>query len=179
MKTISLNTSNAGKFKEFERMFKGHGWTLNHTSIDLEEIDADPIKVVAQKATACGDNIVVEDTSLDVEGADVGVNVRWLLDNLESISGKKALFRVLLGVKIGDKVKIYKGEVQGKIVKSRGEGGFGFDPVFCADLTGKTLAESKPDTVNARALAVQNLVNGVVHSETAPITNWTGKWQEH
>lgn len=29
----------------------------------------------------------MEDTQLDVEGADVGVNVRWLMDNLGQFEG--------------------------------------------------------------------------------------------
>ena len=74
---LRLNTSNENKYVEFKRMFASLGsLKLDRTAIDLPEIDATPVEVVAHKATSCGAGILIEDTSLDVEGEDVGVNVR-------------------------------------------------------------------------------------------------------
>jgi hypothetical protein len=74
---LRLNTSNENKYVEFKRMFASLGsLELDRTAIDLPEIDATPVEVVAHKATSCGAGILIEDTSLDVEGEDVGVNVR-------------------------------------------------------------------------------------------------------
>lgn len=33
-----------------------------------------------------------------VEGEDVGINIRWLIDQLPKYKGKKAVWTVLLGV---------------------------------------------------------------------------------
>eukprot|EP00906_Rhabdomonas_costata_P005901 RCo008746 len=175
--TLKLNTSNQNKFKEFQRIFGSHGITLESTAVDLKEIDAEPEKVIAHKATQCGDNVICEDTSLDVEGADVGVSVRWLMEKLTDYVGRKARWRVLLGVKKADVVELYEGIVHGQIVHPRGDSNFGFDPIFQPVGSDKTLAQWKPDKYNARALAIENLALHRVHSLQPPIFEWTGKWQ--
>ena len=114
-KKIVINTSNDGKFTEFQRMFdkaSGGSITLERTTIDLPEIDGTPVEVVANKAAAAGEGVLIEDTSLDVEGMDVGVNVRWLLDNLDKHEGSACTWRVLMGVLENNVVKVYRGEVQ-------------------------------------------------------------------
>lgn len=172
-----LNTSNSGKLKEFQRLFAKYDILLLSTQYDLHEIEADPIKVVAHKASQLHDLVIVEDTSLDIEGASVGVNVRWLIDHLEDYIGRKAIWRVLLAYRLADDVFIFKGEVQGMIVPSRGEKGFGFDPVFLPEGSNQTLAESKPDEVNARALAVDALIQGDLLIIEKAIYKWDGAWQ--
>lgn len=172
-----LNTSNPGKFEEFKRLFARYGSELETSHIDLDEIDADPIQVVAHKASQLGENIVVEDTSLDIEGASVGVNIRWLLDHLPEYKGRKAEWIVLLAVHQGNEVHIYKGSVKGTIVLPKGVGGFGFDPVFLPDGASTTLAESKPDRFNARAKAVEALLKGDIYTKHPLIEKWEGPWQ--
>lgn len=172
-----LNTSNLGKFEEFKRLFSQEGQSLEATHIDLREIDSDPIQVIAHKASQLGENVIVEDTSLDIEGASIGVNIRWLLDHLKDYVGKKAGWTVLLAFRQGTEVFIYKGIVTGHIVESQGSAGFGFDPVFKPDGSSKTLAESKPDSVNARAKAVQALIKGDLYMKHPAIETWDGPWQ--
>eukprot|EP01004_Peranema_trichophorum_P007316 NODE_6096_length_926_cov_38.305106_g5505_i0.p1 GENE.NODE_6096_length_926_cov_38.305106_g5505_i0~~NODE_6096_length_926_cov_38.305106_g5505_i0.p1 ORF type:complete len:223 (-),score=38.95 NODE_6096_length_926_cov_38.305106_g5505_i0:187-855(-) len=175
--TMKINTSNQNKFKEFQRMFAKYGISLDSTAIDLKEIDSTPEKVVAHKATQVGDNIIIEDTQLDVEGADVGIHVRWLMDNLTEFEGRSATWRVLLGVKRGNVVEIYEGVIKGRIVRPRGSSNFGFDSIFEPLGRTKTLAEDKPDEVNARAMAIQNLAKGKIFAKHPPIFEWHGKWQ--
>jgi XTP/dITP diphosphohydrolase len=173
-----LNTSNLGKFEEFKRLFSQEGHSLEATHIDLEEIDSDPIKVIAHKASQLGENVIVEDTSLDIERASVGVNIRWLLDHLKNFVGKKAEWTVLLAFKQENTVFIYKGSISGTIVEPQGTTGFGFDPVFKPDGSTKTLAESKPDSVNARAKAVEALIKGDLYMKHPLIESWDGPWQK-
>lgn len=174
-----LNTSNAGKLKEFQRLFAKYGVTLSSTAFDLDEIDADPISVVAHKASQLNELILIEDTSLDIEDASVGVNVRWLIDHLDEYIGRKAVWTVLLAYRIDNDIFIYKGEVKGLIVSSNGSQGFGFDPVFLPNNSDQTLAESKPDEVNARALAVDALMTKELFTVVKAIYDWDGPWQEH
>lgn len=175
--TWKLNTSNAGKFEEFKRLFSQHGQTLETSHIDLKEIDADPIQVIAHKASQLGENVLVEDTSLDVEGADVGINIRWLLDHLKDYVGRKAEWTVLLAFRQDQQIHIYRGSVSGTIVPSKGSTGFGFDPVFLPHGAKQTLAEAKPDIYNARAQAVEALLKGDVWMQQAMIEHWDGPWQ--
>lgn len=173
-----INTSNQGKLQEFKYLFSKYGIELSSTHVDLPEIHADPITVVAHKASQLEEHVLIEDTSLDVEGASVGINVRWLIDHLNECVGKKAVWRVLLAYRIGDEIHVFKGEVLGTIVKARGAGGFGFDPVFLPDRSNATLAEAKPDEVNARALAVDALISNKVFTTVPAIYQWDGPWQE-
>jgi len=177
--TWKLNTSNPGKFEEFKRLFAKYGSILETSHIDLKEIDADPIKVVAHKASRLGENIIVEDTSLEIEGASVGINIRWLLDHLTEYAGRKAEWTVLLAFRQDNQIYIYKGRVSGEIVLPRGTTGFGFDPVFLPNGSTKTLAEFKPDLLNARAKAVESLLKGNVWMKHPIIENWEGPWQKN
>ncbi|MFK7823532.1 MAG: non-canonical purine NTP pyrophosphatase [Oligoflexales bacterium] len=173
-----LNTSNKGKLAEFEKLFALHGLSLKSGTLDLPEIDADPMSVIVHKASSLDENCLVDDTSLDVEGTKIGVNIRWLLNNLQLHLGKRATWTVLLGHKKDQKVNIYKGEVHGLIVKPQGDEGFGFDPYFCPKGRSETLAQSKPHDVNARAIAVENFVTKRIYQVHKPITDWRGSWQQ-
>ena len=174
-----LNTSNPGKFEEFKHLFAQNGSSLGGSHFSLEEIDANPIQVAAHKASQLGENVVIEDTSLDIEGASVGVNIRWLLDHLSEYKGCKAEWIVLLAFRRDSEIYIYKGSQTGTIVLPRGDGGFGFDPVFLPDGATKTLAESKPDRFNARAKAVSALIKGEIYTRHPLIEKWEGLWQKN
>lgn len=170
----SLNTSNPRKYVEYQML----GFNYPRTSIDLPEPDSDPVTVIRHKATSVGPKVIVEDTSFDVEGADIGVNVRWFMGQVGSFVGRKAVFRVLLGVLEDDgKVYIYKGEVHGKIVPPAGEARFGFDAVFMPNGASKTLAEDKPNKYNARALAVSNFKRSMPWKVKMPLGDYKGPMQ--
>ncbi len=181
---LQLNTSNKGKLAEFREFFHEYAppslksKTLESTSVDLQEVDTDPITVVVHKASTVGENILVEDTSLEVEGADVGVNVRWLMDRLPEFIGKKATARVLIAFAHEKQVYVYEGKVHGKIVEAHGTNGFGFDPIFMPDGSDKTFAEAKPKEQNPRALAVKNLFRGQPIAIKPIMLEWHGKWQD-
>ena len=177
MKQFFLNTSNQGKLQEFQHLFNEHGIELKSSHIDLREVKADPITVVIHKASQMGEQIIVDDTSLDVEGADVGVDVKWLLHNLHEYTNRKATYRVLLAYKKEGWIYVFEGKVEGTIVSPHGEGGFGFDPIFLPLGAKVTLAKDKSNSVNARAKAVEALVAGKYISKERPITNWDGDWQ--
>lgn len=172
-----LNTSNLGKLAEFRSLFKEYGITLTETTHELREIDADPITVIAHKASQLEEGVIVEDTTLDIEDAAIGVNIKWLLEHLSQYIGHKATWTVLLAYKKDNVIHIYEGKVLGIIVKPRGDKGFGFDPVFCPEGSPYTLAEDKPNRVNARALAVEALIQGNALATVEPIYEWNGPWQ--
>lgn len=175
-----INTSNWGKFQEYQELFAKYKNPLEATHIDLPEIHADPLKVIVHKASQMEDQILVDDTSLDIEGADVGVNVRWFIDNLHNFVGRPAVFRVYLAYRSSDKVYVYAGEIKGKIVDPSGaeQKGFGFDKYFLPDGEYETLAQAKPERVNARAIAVKNLFGGKVHHIGPVVEKWDGLWQQ-
>jgi XTP/dITP diphosphohydrolase len=172
-----INTSNLGKYEEFKSLFAKYDVSLEATHIDLEEIDADLIRVMAHKASQLGQNILVDDTSLEIEGELIGTNIRWSLDHLHQYVGRKAEWISLLAFHKDEDVYIYKGSISGAIVEARGANGFGFDSVFIPDGTQKTLAENKPDSLNARAIAVEALMTDQVWKIHPAIKKWDGPWQ--
>lgn len=65
---------------------------------DIKEIVADPLSVAIHKASQLGDYVIVEDTSLDIEGEQVGINVKWMMNSLPNFVGKRALWNVYLAI---------------------------------------------------------------------------------
>ena len=115
---------------------------------------------------------------MDIEGEQVGINVKWMMNELPKYIGKKALWNVYLAILIHGRVHVYRGQVIGTIVEPRGDSNFGFDPVFLPEGCVSTLAESKPDSVSARAKAVENLVKDIPFAIVNPIFDWDGQYQE-
>lgn len=175
--TWKLNTSNAGKLKEFQELFARYGKQLLCTQHDLKEVDADPLTVVRHKATQLEEGTLIDDSVLEIEGYSMGVNVKWMLDHLNHLVGRKAQWKVFLAYRQHDKIHIYLGQVLGEIVAPRGNGGFGFDPFFLPLGAKETLAQCKPDEVNARTLAVKALMNDEKFSCEDPLFDWNGLWQ--
>jgi XTP/dITP diphosphohydrolase len=172
-----INTSNNHKFQEFSTLFLKYNKRLIRTAIDLPEIKATPIEVVVHKASQIGPGILVEDTSLEVEGVDIGINIKWLLDHLKNLKGKKAAWRVLLAFRQGEFVNVHEGIVKGAIAAKAGESEFGFDPFFIPEGSVKTLAQEKSDETNARTLTVDALFKGNPLAIHPIIKAWDGPWQ--
>ncbi|MBN8555226.1 MAG: hypothetical protein J0L93_07270 [Deltaproteobacteria bacterium] len=174
---IFVNTSNPGKLAEFQKFFADYSRhvAVEATQKSLPEPQSDPITVIRFKASQF-ENVIVDDVSLDVEGADLGVNIRWSLDTLDSHIGKSAVFICYLGVHRDGKIFIFKGEVSGKLVPPRGKS-FGFNPYFLPDGAVKTLAEEKADLFNARYHALQNFIANHPHQICEPLKEWDGNFQ--
>lgn len=173
-----INTSNPHKLAEFREFFSRYGAELLSSHLDLREIDAPPLAVIAHKASQLEEMTLVEDTILEVEDADVGVNVRWLLSHLDNYIGKKATWITFLAYRQRNHVKIYRGCVHGTIVAPQGENGFGFDKHFLPQGSSSTLAQAKPDIMNARGFAVEALLKDQPWQIVEPIYDWQGPWQQ-
>lgn len=172
-----LNTSNLNKLKEFQRLFQKQGHTLIATDHDIREIDADPLNVIVHKVSQLPPGVLVEDTVLEIESEKVGIHVKWLLEHLSNCIGKKAEWIVYLAVHNGAEVTVFRGKISGKIVKERGNDGFGFDKFFQPENSEFTLAEKKPDRFNARALAVEAFLGNDVFEKLPVNQSWSGPWQ--
>lgn len=179
-----MKTSNPRKLAEIKRFGLA---VVAEPGADLPEVDGTPEQVATYKALAAGQNVLVEDTSLDVEGFDAGVNIRWLIENLTSQvaeSGRtpKAIWRVMLAVHDGEQMYVARAEVPGRMIgEPRGEG-FSFDAYFVPDGHSQTLGEMEltgtKDLVSARKAAVQNLLAGrCVAVPLSDIPEWTGAYQ--
>jgi len=84
-----------------------------------------------------------------------------------------------LGIVQDGHVDVYKGETEGTIVEKRGDGGFGFDPVFLPTGSTQTLAQNKDNAYNSRFKAIRAMVEGnrAARVPLLPSSEWKGKWQ--
>jgi adenylate kinase len=176
-KKIVINSSNEDKLDEYRKYLIDY--EVVSSAIETEEPDADSITIARYKTSQLPVGYVTDDVSLDVEGEDIGTNVKWHVKNkgLDKHIGKRAVFNCFIGVKSeNDLIKIYKGSVPGKLVSPIGDG-FGFGPYFLPDGAKTTLGEIMSEPHNARYLAIQNLLANKIYTTEPMLTEWKGKFQ--
>ena len=92
---------------------------------------------------------------------DTEANTAKLLSEMQGKSNRKAQFCTVIALIHHDKTEIFQGIVRGEIAtERRGTKGFGYDPVFIPEDTGKTFAELGVEVKNRishRARAVKKL----------------------
>ncbi|MFB6106663.1 MAG: RdgB/HAM1 family non-canonical purine NTP pyrophosphatase [Halobacteriaceae archaeon] len=173
MSRLRFVTTNPGKVREATEYLAGR-WTVEQFDYDYAEIQSDDLAAIAARgareafAAAGGDApVVVDDAGLFVDAFDgfpgpyssyvedtVGVDRLWRLTEPEDDHG--AAFRCVVAFADADVTETFEGAVRGHVVAPRGEGGFGYDPIFEHD--GTTFAEMSTQRKNAlshrgRALA--------------------------
>lgn len=96
------------------------------------------------------------------EGCSSQDCINKLLRELKGVDDRRARFVTVIA-KMNDKgVEYFEGEVKGKIIdEMRGEGGFGYDPVFVPEGESKTFAElgnEIKNTMSHRANAIKEML---------------------
>ena len=172
--SLIFATSNPGKIKEAQEIL---GVKVNGTSLEIEEIQSlDPLKVALAKARAYFDALkeplFVEDTSLSFEGLN-GLPGPYISDMAKAL-GNEGLAKLIKGksrkaqaqvtlVFVDSKGKEHSfiGVTEGSIAASpRGEGGFGWDPIFQPIGWSKTFGEmtlEEKNEISMRKIAFQKL----------------------
>lgn len=141
----------------------------------IEENSMDKAVYVYEKFAK---NCFADDTGLEVESLDgrpgvvsaryagdeknMDKNIAKVLGELEGKSNWNARFKTVISLIIENEKHQFEGIVNGTIIKDkRGDGGFGYDPVFVPDGYNITFAEMEPfekNKISHRGLAVQKLV---------------------
>ncbi|MEE4176408.1 MAG: non-canonical purine NTP diphosphatase [Bacteroides sp.] len=129
--------------------------------------------------THYGLDCFADDTGLEVEALDgrPGVmsaryagpgknsrdNMLKLLEELKNETNRRARFRAVIALILDGQEYLFEGIVNGHITHSaRGEGGFGYDPVFIPEGYAQTFAELSADIKNRvshRFRAIEKLVH--------------------
>jgi inosine/xanthosine triphosphate pyrophosphatase family protein len=176
---FALVTSNARKIREYRELIPN---LRVEEGQDLPEVDADDETVAIYKAVDNGPYTISEDTSLEVEGENIGVNLKWFKEKIPTFVGKKAYWKVLLAKNDGEYIKVYEGFVEGEIVASQDTSSF--DKYFKVTKFDQLLGELKmtdtdPALYSARAMAAKNLKEDryIVRKRVKYIPEWTGKYQ--
>ena len=123
----------------------------------------------------CGYDCFADDSGLEVDalGGAPGVfsarysgggseaNMEKLLHNLTEKNERGAQFRTVIALLVGEETHLFEGIVRGTIIhERRGEGGFGYDPIFVPegyDLTFAQLGSDVKNRISHRAKAVEKL----------------------
>ncbi|MFT4889541.1 MAG: XTP/dITP diphosphohydrolase [Halobacteriales archaeon] len=176
--TIRFVTGNEGKVREAREYLDEpvEQVAYDYTEIQADDLRAVAAHGAREAFRALGgqDPVLVGDAGLFIEAFDgfpgpysafvedtVGIERVWRMTKPED--DRRASFRTVLafaeaapgssrsaGTDAEDvRVETFSGRVDGEIVGPRGEGGFGFDPIF--EHGGKTLAEM--DTVEKNAIS--------------------------
>ena len=94
-------------------------------------------------------------------GGGSEANMDKLLHNLTGKNERGAQFRTVIALLIGEETQLFEGVVRGVIIEERrGEGGFGYDPIFVPEGYEHTFAELGSEVKNRishRAKAVELL----------------------
>jgi XTP/dITP diphosphohydrolase len=183
---LVLATGNAEKARELEELLGGAEVDIAPQPFDPEETGVTLfqnawIKAAALRAQLEGAELVVaDDSGLEVRALDgrPGVfssryagpdatyadNYRRLLEELEGAEDRRAAFVcVLVGMAPDGRLLVTSGVCPGHIAPApRGEGGFGYDPVFVPEGDERTMAELSPDekaAVSHRGRAARRLAS--------------------
>jgi XTP/dITP diphosphohydrolase len=185
--TLLFATNNTHKFKEVSKILPSTYTLLSLRDVDffgeLEETGTTVRSNASQKARYVHDkfgmNCFADDTGLEVLalGGRPGVysarfagpeaiaseNIKKLLIELKGIEDRRASFRTVISLFLDDKEYFFEGTINGTIThETRGDGGFGYDPLFIPDGMIKTLAEmsdEEKNNISHRYVAINKLVN--------------------
>ncbi|MCB9015609.1 MAG: non-canonical purine NTP diphosphatase [Lentimicrobiaceae bacterium] len=187
MKSIVFATNNQHKTEEIQAILgndfniitlKEIGCTeeIPETSLTIEGNASQKSRYVSEKYLV---DCFADDTGLEVEalngqpgvnsaryagpGHDFEANVTKLLTELNGQLNRKARFKTVISLVMKEKEVLFEGIISGIIIhERRGEGGFGYDPVFVPDGYNQTFAEMPASVKNAishRALATKKLID--------------------
>lgn len=189
MKELVVASGNRGKLTEIAGILQGFVGRM-YSPADFPRIpevieDGDSFEANARKkalaaAVATGVPALADDSGLVVDalggrpgvhsarfagqGCGDAANNEMLLRCLEGIEslGRTAAFHCVVALCYPDgNCEFFRGELNGVILDApRGEGGFGYDPLFLVPELGKTLAELDMETKNRishRGIALEKL----------------------
>ncbi|MFW5965457.1 MAG: RdgB/HAM1 family non-canonical purine NTP pyrophosphatase [Halodesulfurarchaeum sp.] len=154
------------------------------TDYDYDEIQsADLADIAARGAREAFESVgasrpvIVDDTGFFIEGLDgfpgpyaayvdqtLGIEGVWSL--AAELADRTAAFECAIAYADGDRLEVFEGRVEGHLVAPRGEGGFGYDPIF--EYEGRTFAElsiEEKNEVSHRSRALSKLADWLEANE--------------
>ncbi|MHA2087453.1 MAG: RdgB/HAM1 family non-canonical purine NTP pyrophosphatase [Promethearchaeota archaeon] len=183
--SIYFVTGNKNKYKEGLEAFVKEGvpYGLQQKDVETIEIQAETLKDVAifklnSVKSKFNNSFFIEDAGFFVDDPLRGfpgvyssyvlktIGNEGILKLIDDYKGSKAHFSAFISLyfKPTDSVTFFDGYVSGRISKEmRGEGGFGFDPIFIPDsIPEKTFAElsiHQKNQISHRGQAIKKLIS--------------------
>ncbi|CAN6671034.1 inosine triphosphate pyrophosphatase [Trichomonascus vanleenenianus] len=182
---ITFVTGNKNKLREVNEIL---GARLTNQALDLDELQGSIDEVSMHKAKTAaeiiGGPVLVEDTALEFEalGGMPGPYIKWfmekigcqgLYDMLYKFENKNAravcTFAYCAGP--GQPVQLFQGTNEGTIVEPRGEGIFGWNPIFQPNGFTQTYAEmdgAVKNSISHRSRALAKLAAFLDDLDSSP-----------
>jgi len=172
MPYIVAATHNENKVREYRELLADHGVEIRSLNDypgfdEVEETGDSFAENAALKSTAaslyCQTPCFADDSGLEVEalGGAPGIHsaryadtnsrrIRKVLDGLRGKENRRARFTCVISIAAnGEEIASFTGKVEGTIVElPRGDGGFGYDPIFQPDGYDQTFGEMDPELKN-------------------------------
>ena len=192
MTKLVLATGNPGKIREFQTALLGHVEVIGFEAIEDGPAPEETGTTFEENARIKAEGysqrthltVLAEDSGLEVdvldgapgvysaryggEGLDDHGRVLKLLDDLQKIPDEKrtARYRAVIAVaRAGRTLATFEGHVEGRIIRElRGDGGFGYDPVFFHDDLGCTFAQitrAEKQQLSHRGAAIRAFLAGL------------------
>jgi len=164
VKTLKMVTTNQNKFLEAKTILAEFSINLTQVEEERVEIQADDLEEVAKssaEAAACrvGAPLIVEDAGLFIQHLNGfpgpyssyvlrKIGLDGILKLMEGAQDRQALFESVVAFWEASEsaVMVFMGIAEGTIsCQKRGEGGFGYDPIFIpSEGDGRTFGEMSP-----------------------------------
>ena len=185
MKQIVFATHNLNKLAEIQLLIPGGLEVVSLDQIGCVEAIAETATTLEGNAQIKADYIwkyfrqdcFADDTGLEVEALDgapgvysarfagpegqADANMSKLLRLMEGKDSRKARFRTVIALILGGNSYLFEGVVHGEILEEpRGDGGFGYDPIFQPDGSELSFAEmtlEEKNKMSHRARAIEKL----------------------
>jgi len=157
---LGLVTSNADKVRELAAALEPAGHTVAQRALEYPEVQAVTLAEVVEFGLEwlaqrhAGEALLIDDAGLFVDalGGFPGVYSRYAYDTIGPAgvlallgdgAERSAEFRCVLGLLLPDGGRqLFRGSCRGRITRTpRGNGGFGYDPVFVPAGDERTFAE--------------------------------------
>lgn len=180
-------TNNLNKLKEVQALIPEHIQLLSLKDIECTEdipetqdtIEGNAIQKADYLKAHYGYDCFADDTGLEVEALDgaPGVysaryagpqrnaddNTNKLLEALDNNSNRQAQFKTVIALQLNGQLHTFTGICKGDITtEKKGQGGFGYDPVFQPEGYTQTFAEitlEEKNKIGHRGKAVQQLID--------------------
>ncbi len=177
-KTLTVVTSNQGKYREYKGRLKDQYPSIEMKNIDYPEIQTDKLEEVVEFALedlSEHSPLIIDDSGLFVGSLNgfPGVYSSYvmktigcdgILSLMEEKNTRDARFECVIGY-LNDEKKLFKGTSEGEIIRGKkGDEGFGYDPIFMPEESDRTYAEmhsEEKNRISHRGRAMERLLDFV------------------
>lgn len=189
---INFLTSNAKKAEDFK--FFGFGVTEFHKDIpEIKSPNVEEVALYKAKDTELN-NIVVEDTSLHVEGSHFwGTDIKHVYEEIKEdpqYNNHEAIWKISLCMKKDDFFYIASGELKGKLSYPAIDKGYHFERFFSVEVNGEYVYYPKLKTelrneLSPRFQALKKLEKAIRNGDYSDLIKipekevdlWSGEYQ--